>query len=112
MSNLTSNDAICVRISAKNQQYWSDLQGDIAANCPTVCTRADFNSILQVFSAPTERETAEFADIVRVAEQQAMLNLSIAREMCKLQFGDLEVTDCSQLQLRFSMSFSTRAQYV
>lgn len=112
VSNITNDDDICIRISAQNHQNRSDLQGDIAATCPAVCSRADFNSILQVFTAPTEEEAAELTSIIRVAEQQAMLNLSVAREMCKLLFGDLEVTDCSQLHLHFSMSFSTRAQYV
>ena len=112
VSNITKNDSICIRINAKNHKNRSDLYGDIEASCPAVCTRADFNSILQVFTAPAEEETLNYTYTLRAAEQQAMLDLSIAREMCKLLFGDLEVMENRQLHLRFSMSFSTRAQYV
>jgi CheY-like chemotaxis protein len=112
VSNITKNDTIRIRINAKNHKHRSDLHGDIEATCPAVCSRADFNSILQVFTAPAEEETLNYTDTLRAAEQQAMLDLSIAREMCKLLFGDLEVIEKRQLHLRFSMSFSTRAQYV
>ena len=113
-SNITQNDTISLNLISESRNDRCDLHGEISASCPAVCSRSDFNSVLQLFSAPAEDETSpeSYAEMLRRAERQALLNLSVAREMCKLFFGDMQVRDGSTLNIRFFLSFSRREQFI
>ena len=115
-SEVTENDTVFMFIKSENSTEKCELKGELSASCPAVCSASEFNSVLQLFCAPFESESSTdsplSASILQKADRQSMLRLSVAREMCRLFFGDLYVNDVGTLSLHFSMSFSIREHFV
>ena len=112
VTNMTSNDTVRLKLAASRGVHRYDLKGHIEAACPAVCSHGEFRSILQMLTAPLEEEGETGYSVLRFAEQQALLHLSIAQEMCRLFCGELQVKDSSTLHLQFNLAFSTRPQYI
>ena len=113
-SEVTEHDKISLRMKATTQNERCTLEGDIEASCPALCSCSDFNSVLQLFSESEESQgsTQNYECILKFADRQAMLNLSVAREMCRLFLGDLQVKESSTMALQFQLAFSIRKHYV
>ena len=112
-SELTENDDVAMEIWAENLGEKCVLQGELRAGCEAVCTPQEFDSVMQLFSSSTEPGAADDSPpLPPTRDRQSLLRLSVAREMCRLFFGDLHISDSATLSLHFTMTFSAREHFV
>lgn len=115
-SEITHHDTISLTVTSSFQRGKCTLQGELSTSKASLVTASDFDSVLQLFCVPLESDATQnspmMQDLLQRADHQALLKLSVAREMCRLFLGDLTVMDTSHFAVRFTMSFSARQDLV
>jgi len=111
-SEITQQDTIYLAVTSNTKGEKCTLQGELSISKASIVTTSHFDSVLQLFSAPLESDATQDSpllhDLLKKADNQTMLKLSVAREMCRLFLGDLAVMDTDNFAVRFTMAFSVR----
>jgi CheY-like chemotaxis protein len=111
-SNMTTHDKIALRVRSIQNCEKCTLDWELEAHCSPVQSFAEFHSILELLSDTEDLDSEDYIAMLQQADRQSLLNLSVAREMAKLLFGDLMIVESDHLALKFCMSFSMRRNYV
>ena len=115
-SEITKRDFISLTISAENQTEKCILKGKISTKNATLPSLSDFNSVLQLFETPFDFESGQNSPLLKEFSQktdnQILLKLSVAREMCRFFFGDLKIRETGSFSVEFWLVFSLKAELV
>lgn len=106
-SILVRDQLVALYLSAKVSEHRCELRGSLSArNAPSL--ESDYQSALHLFSLPFVDECEDWTERLEKIESKALLHLAVAREMCRLLLGDLEVkTAEGGLLWEFTLCFST-----
>ena len=106
-SILVRNQLVALHISANVSEHRCELRGSLSArDAPSL--ESDYQSALHLFSLPFVDQCEDWTERLEKIESKALLHLAVAREVCRLLLGDLEVkTAEGGLLWEFTLSFST-----
>lgn len=106
-SLLVRGQRVALHLSAHTNEHICEFRGSLSAR-GAQSLEGEFQSVLHLLSLPFVDECEDWTERFEQLESKALLHLAVAREMCRLLFGDLEVKSAEGgLLWEFSFYFST-----
>ena len=106
-SLLVRDQQLALNLSAHTSGHVCEVRGSLSAR-GAQSLESEFHSVLHLLSLPFVDECEDWTERLEQLESKALLHLAVAREMCRLLLGDLEVKNAEGgLLWEFSFYFST-----